>query len=201
MSEIGKTLVFYLKYFPEMQQAFEEGRKLPGVDSAKVKVVGHAAGAEAYYLLTACTADWFDRLESSRVANFKRSRQGTVKRNWGIEIDVRPRGQKGSAPLKRMSPLKRQIGLYLERDELIPWVWSRGGIAIEEKIRGLLPPRTKSFGSKKYGWTGGAIAISPTEIRWADEKDFNLSADKIIKQTKDALEAISPKFIEALLKL
>lgn len=196
MSEIGKSLVFYLKYFPEMQQAFEEGQRFPDVDQAKVEVVGHAAGVEAHNLLTACTADWFDRLESSRVANFKRSKQGTVQRNWGIEIDVRPRGQKTSAPLKR------QIGILLDRDNgLIPWIWSRGGIAIEEKISSRLPAGVKFFGSKKYGWMGGSIAISPIEIPWDTAIDFSLNADGIIKKTKDALEAVSPEFIEGLLKL
>lgn len=195
MSEIGKSLVFYLKYFPEMQQAFEEGRKFQDVDPAKVKAVANAAGVEAENLLIACTEDWFDRLERSKVANFKRSKPATVQRNWAIEIDVRPRGQKPSAPLKR------QMGLTLERDELIPWVWSRGGVAIEEKIRGLLPPRTISFGSKKYGWKGGAIAISPVEIPWGSAKEFELGSDGVIKKTKDALEAISPTFIEGLLTL
>lgn len=195
MSEIGKSLVFYLKYFPEMEQAYNEGRGFPGVDPAKVKAVGQAASLEAYNLLTACTADWFDRLESSRMANFRCSKPATVQRNWGIEIDVRPRRQRFSAPLKR------QIGLYLERDRLIPWAWSRGGVAIEEKIGSLLPSGTKFFGSKSYGWMGGSIAISPIEIPWDTARDFNLGADGIIKQTKDALGAISPKFIEGLLKL
>jgi hypothetical protein len=195
MNEIGKSLVFYLKYFPEMQQAFEKKRRFSGVDPTKVKVVGNAACVEAYNLITACTVDWFKRLECSKVANLKRSRPGTVQRNWGIEIDVRPRGQKAS------TPLKRQIGIYLDRDELIPWVWSRGGVAIEERISSLLPSAVKFFGSKKYGWTGGSVAISPVRIPWESAKEFNLDADDIIKQTKHALDAIGPEFIKDLIKL
>lgn len=195
MSDIGKSLVFYLKYFHEMQQAYEGDRRPPGVDSTKVEAVGNAAGVEAENLLKACTADWFVRLQKSKVAILKHSKPATVRRNWAIEIDVRPRGQKSSAPLRH------QVGLYLERDQLIPWVWSRGGVAIEEKISDLLPPRTISFGSKKYGWTGGTLAISPVEIPWDAAKKFKLGADEIIKQTKNALQVISPEFIAALLKL
>lgn len=195
MSDIGKSLVFYLKYFPEMQQAYEEGRKLPGVDAAKVEAVANTAGVEAENLLKACTAEWFDRLEKSKVAIFKHSKPATVRRKWAIEIDVRPRGQKSSAPLRR------QIGLYLERDKLVPWVWSRGGVAIEEKIRGMIPPGTITFRSKDYGWSGGSLAISPVEIPWDTAKEFKLGADEIINQTKSALEVISPEFVAALLKL
>jgi hypothetical protein len=195
MSDIGKPLVFYLKYFPEMQQAYEEDRNFPGVDPAKVKVAGDSACVEAENLLRACTADWFSRLEKSKVAIFKHSKPATVRRNWAIEIDVRPRGQKSS------TPLKHQMGLCLERDELIPWVWSRGGVAIEEKIRGMISPETITFGSKASGLAGGSLAISPVEIPWDRAKEFKLGADEIIKQTKNALEAISPELIAALLKL
>lgn len=195
MSDIGKSLVFYLKYFPEMQRAFEEGQLFQGVDSAKVKAVGNAAGVEAENLLRACTADWFARLEKSKVAIFKHSKPATVRRNWAIEIDVLPRGEKSAARLKR------QIGLYLERNKLVPWVWSRGGVAIEEKIRGIIPPETKTFGSNDYGERGGFLAISPVEIPWDTAKEFDLDGDEIIKQTKNALESINPKFIAALLKL
>lgn len=195
MSEMRKSLVFYLTYFPEMQQAYEDEVSFPNVDPAKVKSVGKAANIEAENLLSSCTKDWFNRLNSSKVASFKHSRQATVQRNWEIQIDVRPRGQKISAPLKR------KVGLSLQRDELIPWVWSRGGVTIEERIRLLLPPEVKSFGSKKYGWTGGSIAISPVKIPWDSAKDFRLDAENIITETRRSLAVISPKFIEALLKL
>jgi len=195
MNEIGKSLVFYLKYFPEMQEAFEKGREFQGVESATVEKIGKAAGLQAFDLLTACTADWVKQLESSKVANFKQSRKETVQRNWAIEINVRPRRQKSSAPLKR------QIGIDLDRDFLIPWVWSRGGVAFEEKIKQLLPSKTESFGSKKYGWNGGSIAISPVNIPWDTAKDFRLDAANIINDAKKSLCAISPEFIEALLKL
>jgi hypothetical protein len=93
------------------------------------------------------------------------------------------------------------MGLCLERDELIPWVWSRGGVAIEEKIRGMISPETITFGSKASGLAGGSLAIGPVEIPWDRAKEFKLGADEIIRQTKKALEAISPGLIAALLKL
>jgi len=195
MSEIGKSLVFYLKYFPEMQKAFEEERKLSGVDPAKVKAVGRAAGIEAFSLLTACTADWLNRLETSGVASFRGSRQKTVERNWGLEIDVRPPKQKASAPLRH------QIGVLLDRDGLFPWVWSRGGVAIEERICALLPQGIKCFGSKAYGWSGGSVVINQIKIPWESANDFRLDADTIINQAKLALELISPEFIERFIKL
>lgn len=194
MSKIGKSLMFYLRYFPEMQQAFEEERIFSGVDPAKVKAVGRAAGNEAFDLLTACTADWLNRLETSRVASFRCSKQKTVERNWGMEIDVRLPKQKASAPLRH------QIGVLLGRDGLFPWVWSRGGVAIEERIFALLPA-VKCFGSKAYGWSGGSVVINPIKIPWESAKDFSLDADPIINQAKLALEPIGPEFIERFIKL
>lgn len=87
------------------------------------------------------------------------------------------------------------MGIYLDREGLLPWLWSRGGVAVEEKIFDLLPAQVERFGSKTYDWGGGSVVFSPIKIPWQTAEDFTLDADAVIKKTKQALEVISPKFI------
>jgi len=55
MAEIGKSLVFYFHYYPEMQRLYEEREMFPEIEQRldrdlivkKVEDVGRAAGAEA----------------------------------------------------------------------------------------------------------------------------------------------------------
>jgi hypothetical protein len=199
MAEIGKSLVFCLKYYPEMVRLYDEKGTLPDIDQhrdrdlimKRIEDVGRAAGAEAANLLTACIAEMQGRLEAANIVKLKPQRKRTIEANWGMEIDVWPLRQ------RNMENVERQIGVHLHRDGMIPWVWSRGGMAVEDEIRSFFANGVKSFGSKRYeGWSGGSVSLEMIPVDCGLAKDFVLDAGGIIEQAQKVLEAISPAFIK-----
>jgi len=200
MSEIGKALVFYLTYFPEMQTLYEEEGILPELEDNKngdviisrVKIVGRQASADAADLLEKCVADLRNRLENSGVVTLKISRRDTIERNWQVSFDVFP------ARGKKPNGVTHQCGLILERGGLIPWIWSRGGRAAEDRIRKLLKG-VNCIGSKQLAWAGGSIGLNAVQIPWSDAKDFQIEADPIIAKTQSSLKVITPEFLSAFL--
>ena len=89
------------------------------------------------------------------------------------------------------------LAIHLHREGLIPWVWSRGGLAVEEGIRSLFAKGVESYGSKKYaGWSGGSVSLPMIPVPWESATDFALEANGIIAQTQKVLEAINPVFIK-----
>ena len=202
MAEIGKSLVFYLKYYPQMQRYYEDGRILPELKqhserdliTKKVKEVGAAAGAEAANLLEACFEDVMTRLKAANVVKLNPRRRATNERNWSLKFGVKPINQR-----KSTNPT-REIGIELDRDGLTPWVWSLGGLAVEDEIMRLFGSGVKCVGSNKLGWNGGSVSLGTILVPWGSAKDFVLSADGIIERTKKTCEVISPSFIRKFIK-
>jgi hypothetical protein len=202
MSEIGKSLVFYLKYFPQMQRFYEEDPTLKDLKqhpereliAKKIKEVGAAAGVEAANLLEACFGDVLARLNSANVVKLHSQRRTTNEKNWQLKIGVKPINQ------RKAGYPTREIGIYLDRDGLTPWVWSRGGLAVEEKIMRLLGSGVKCVSSNKLGWNGGSVGLGTIPVPWNSAKDFVLNADGVIDRTKKVCEAISPTFIRKFIK-
>jgi len=202
MAEIGKSLVFYLKYYPEMQHLYSEDKRLAAIDNdpdrdaikKKVDAVGHAAGIEARRLLEACVSQLQLRFTDSRLARLEsRQRQATIEQDWQICLEVRPR--------KKRSFKRTQIGVTLHREGLIPWVWTRGGLAVEEKIKSCFANGVTCYGSKEFfEWSGGSVGLETVTVPWKKAaKDFTLKADGVIAQTQRVLEAINASFMRRLI--
>lgn len=200
MTEIGRCLVFYLKYFPEMQALYEKEGALPEIDKrpdaetilSKTDTVGRQAGCEAADLLLRCTEDVRSRIEGAGVATLRLCRRKTIQDNWQVKMDVLPpRG-------RRAAGVTRQLGLYLEPEGITPWFWSRGGRAAEDRIRELLRP-VPCLGSKQKEWEGGSVALPATRIPWQDARDFVVDAEPVIGDVRAQLNAITPEFISAML--
>lgn len=199
MAEVGKSLVFYLKYYPEMTQLFEKQGTLPGIEQVadpdfkkKVQAAGNAACDEAARLVEQCTSDLLNRLRSTNLVKLKLQKRSTIEANWGVEIDVWPAGE------KEPDRVTRQLGLHLHREGLIPWVWSRGGLACEEKIVNCFMAGVQCYYSRTQPeWASGSVALKTIPVPWDKAADdFTLEADDIIKQAQSVLANITPSFIK-----
>ena len=199
MTEVGKSLVFYLKYYPEMTQLFEKQGTLPDIEKVSdpnfkktVQAVGDAACDEAARLVEQCTSDLLNRLSSINIVKTKRQKRSTIEANWGLTIAVWPAGK------KEPDGVTRQLGLNLHRDGLIPWVWSRGGLAVEEKIVKCFAQGVQCYRSGSQSeWASGSVRLRTIPVPWNKAgDDFTLNADDIIKQAHDVLANITPSFIK-----
>jgi hypothetical protein len=201
MNEVGKSLVFYLKYYPEMTQLFEKEEpeeSLSGIEEVadqnftkKVQAVGYAACDEAARLVDQCTLDLLKRLGLMSIVKIK-PRKRSIISNWSLAIDVWPAGKKES------DQVTRQLGLNLDRDGLIPWVWSRGGLAVEEKIVKCFAQGVQCYPSGSHSdWDSGSVRLRTIPVPWNKaHDDFTLNADDIIKQAQGVLANITPEFIK-----
>jgi hypothetical protein len=200
MSEIGKALVFYLTYFPEMQTLYEEEGTLPELEnnedgeavSKRVKIIGRQASTDAADLLLKCVADLRSRLESSGVVTLKICKRDTIERNWQVSFDVFP------ARGKKPNGVTHQIGLIIERGGMRPWIWSRGGRAAEDRVRKLLSG-VNCTGSKQLDWAGGSIGLNTIKIPWPEANNFHIEADPIIAETESLLKVMTPQFAAAFI--
>lgn len=203
MTELGKSLVFYNQYIAEMTRLYDEKNEIPEIEKRRdrkqirksVATVGHDAGTEARLLLEACINDTKLRLERKNATRLVPVRRpATVEKHWEIAFYVfTPRQRKDNKDT-------RQIGITLENVGLTPWVWSRGGTIAEERIRRLLAPGVACPDASKDDWFAGTVPLTTIPIPWSLAKDFTLSADGFIEQTRNVLEAITPTFIRKLIR-
>ncbi len=205
MAAIGKSLMFYLKYYSEMTQLYEEEKSLPEVEhhadleliKKKVNAVGDAACIEAATLLEACVSDLQARLATIESLKLKSPKTSTVQKSWQLKLDLR-------TPSKdEEGKYVRQIGIYLDNGGLFPWVWCRGGLEAEEKIISCFPQGVECSSSRKMGWGGGGtVGLATVPVPWESAKDFNLEADDIIKRARKVFEdAITRKFLDKYMTL
>ncbi|MBI5767424.1 MAG: hypothetical protein HZA93_06480 [Verrucomicrobia bacterium] len=215
MAQFGKALVFFLKYFAEMQRLYErdeDGRTIPEIDSkqnrkevlGKVDAVGAIASDQIAALLDLCTQDWLKDLKrkTNGVAVFGPERTGAyVRRNWEWSIFVR-------RPRQRTRDKAREIGIGIYDSSptvLTPWVWGLGGVAVEPLMIQWLKvadPAAELRRSKEHvNWSGGAVSFSPISIPLDEAVDFELNVDDFVDRTRKALGIITPQFIEKFLEL
>mgnify|MGYP000287413979 CR=1 FL=1 len=192
MTEVGKSLVFCLKYYPEMESLDGEAKTpiskaLPGhPHSASIKEkidrIRNSAGKEAADLIHLCADAWLHDLKSTTGMELRSPKRAATEKRWGLEVTL---GSK---------PSTHQIGIWINQEGLTPWVWCRGGQAVEKNIQRLFG-RVETFGSKAREATSGAVALKTTKIDWNSAKDFTLDAAPIVERTKKTLKAINPEFI------
>lgn len=204
MSEIGKALIFFNQHHAEMTRLYEEKKVFPEIKTRHdrdriikmVDAVGNAAGNEARLLLNTCIEITLQRLGASKAARFIRvNRPTTERKSWEVAFYI-------FAPYqKKKNKRTRQIGITLTNKGLTPWVWGRGGVNFEERVKRLLSPGTPCYGAKKDGWLTGTVALTTVSIPWALAKDFALGSAGFVEQTCNVCEAFTPVFIRKLIAL
>lgn len=200
MTEVGRSLIFYLRYFSEMQALYENEGSLPDLEkredfdaiSSKAKSVGRQACSEAADLLLRCTADLERRLNDPGIVKLRCCRRDTIERQWQVSIDLLPpRG-------RRPSDVRRQLGVYLDTLGITPWLWSRGGRPVEDQMKRLLPT-VRCRGSREFDWNGGTVALNTVKIPWEKAKDFRVDAGPLVAKTTSLFTAITPRFVSAFM--
>jgi len=199
MQNIGTALVFFLKYYDEMERLYDEEKTLPVVETRldkeaiykKIQTVGTQAGSDAADLITTCMAELQEQLQAINGIELRTNQRGTIERDRGIEISV-------FADKKKSNGVRRQLGLLLDRDELVPWVWSRGGREAEGPILRLLGAAASP--SCERDFTAGAVTLRATSIDWRTATGFQLDARPVIEEVQKTLRILTPEFITEWLR-
>jgi hypothetical protein len=128
MPTVGKSLVFYFKYWNEMTRLCKSaGAELEGLpDPEKTREMAAEVGAKAHRqaadLLESCATGLEEHFKAIGKCDRITARK-IVEKKWSLYYSVRPKNK-----IKPAKP-KIQAGMDIvsrDRPEIIPWLWRVG---------------------------------------------------------------------------
>lgn len=195
MADIGKCLLFYLKYPAEMERLYEDEAEEPNVEGLpnpeqilrKVRDVGDAASHEAAELLESCC-----RAIEQRFVGVGVLRRGRTdpKKDWGVRFRI----SVGNDKKKEF-----QIGVFIDSTEsaLVPWIWCGGGRRAEGALIEILSCGDKAVGLGE-DWTAGHVRLARIKIPVPDRLDTPIEYDSLVAQVQQAFKPITAKNIKQI---
>jgi hypothetical protein len=209
MKELGRSLVFHLKYWDEMNALYwEEDDKFIGnlKDPDKilemVQAIGDNACEQAASFLQICADNLMKYISLFCNARIKSQRR-SVEINWDLEIDLWPKRR------KKPNSTYCQMGFtILDPEEcpadwypsVLPWMWVRGGNPNEEKLIQILGEKAKS-GSRDFNWQGGTVVLDRIRLLPQGLEGFEVDAYPFIDQCVKAFRLITEKDVNRIFEI
>ena len=191
MANLGKCLLFYLKYPAEMKRLYEaeepkvEGLADPDRVLEKIKLVGDAASREAAELLEACAPDIEEHFRT--ISAVERVRNN-LEDMWELRFRIAPR---------RATDKRFEIGVSIDRAALFPWVWCRGGRAVEDEVIRILG-RGFKVDTFALDWWSGSVALAEIKIPIPERLEEAVACDSLLAQVKQAFASFTPQKVKAI---
>jgi hypothetical protein len=199
MPALGKSLVFYFKYWTEMHRLCDsEGAELEGLPDPErtremAQAVGDKASRQAADFLEACAPAVEEHFDSIGRCQRITSRK-IVERNWSLAFGIWPKNR-----IKRGKP-KMQVGIEfgtMGALEIIPWVWRVGGEEAEKKLEWSLKERVQAS-SQELGWKPGTVGLDRIQIDIKNIPGFDVDRDPLVQQVQKVFRAFSTQDLENL---
>jgi hypothetical protein len=193
MADLGKCLLFYLKYPAEMERLYEADEpNLNGLANAdqvleKVLLVGEAASREAAEVLEACAHGIEEHFRG--IGTIERVR-GDTTRLWQIRYRVSPR---------RAKDRQFEIGVFVnvQRAAVVPWVWRRGGRRAEDDVVRILGRGVKAS-TGTLVLHAGTVALAEAKISMPERLEEPVSLEPLIAQVHQAFATLTAKDVAAI---
>jgi hypothetical protein len=190
MANLGKCLLFYLKYPAEMERLYEaeepnvEG--LPDRVLEKIKLVGDTANREVAEFLETCVPGIDEHFRA--ISDVQRSRNN-LEKTWELRFKV--------APIKA-ADRHFELGVCIEpnRTALIPWLWCRGGRRAEDEVVRILERGIKSAAFPD--WYSGSVGLTEIKIRIPDRLEEPVECDSLVAQVQQVFRSFTARDIEAI---
>jgi hypothetical protein len=196
MNDLGKCLVFHLKYLPEMQRLLGSPEPPPDLDDGKqvqemVQKVSLQSSQEAVELLLACQK--IIEKHFNDIANCKpRSKAGHLMRGWSLTCDVWPKGKK--RPSAGNWRIRVGVDILRDRNEIIPWIRRQGRKQAEQRLFEKLDHRQKGR-AEEFGGYSGTVALARVQVVPDQHEGFNIPAEPLLGQVRDAFQSIKAQDI------
>jgi hypothetical protein len=191
MAQLGKCLLFYLKYPAEMERLYEaeepkvEGLPDPDRILQKVQLVGDAASREAAELLEACVPG-ID--EHFRAISAVQQIRANLENAWDLRFRIAPR---------KTTDRYFEIGVVIElsRTALIPWVWCRGGRRAEDEIVRILGRGIKAATLK---YPSGTVGLAEIKIPVPERLEEPVASDSLLAQVQQVFAPFTAQEVKAI---
>jgi hypothetical protein len=194
MTSLGRALVFYLQYEPEMayltRPTEPDVSRLPGdtrVILDMADAVAKKAQEDAAAFVQACELTLTPCI--GRVADII-SRKPDAK-NWRISWTI------GLPNRSALLPIQFWIGIAPQRREILLSIWHGGGRSGEERARRLLGARAVASSAEWAGDSGG-VALAMIPVTAGRNEDFEVDRDAILTQLAAAVTSITEDDLQAL---
>lgn len=199
MTQLGKSLVFYFRYWTEMQRLESEGGELEGLPEPEktreiALQVGGKASRQAADLLEKCTGGLEEHFRS--IGRCKRiTRERIVERNWSLAYSVWPRNRNKPAKAKLIA------GIALlrldDRFRLVPWFWRSGGDEAQQKLDHILQTRVK-VRPEQLSMSLGSVGLDNIPLVPDGLDGFDVDREPLIEKATQAFRAITVQDLDAL---
>jgi hypothetical protein len=197
MTALGKSLVFYFKYWTEMQRiCATEGGELEGLpEPEKTREMAQEIGAKAHRqaadLLEACTPGLEAHFKSVGKCMRITARK-VVERKWSLSYSIYPKIKPAKARMMAGISIVR-----LDQPEIIPWIWRLGGDEADQKLELILASQVK-VRSLDLDWGTGVVGLDRIPIFADEPKEFDVDRDLLVERVRQAFLAFSPQHLAAL---
>src|SRR5262245_15044883 len=194
MTPLGKCLVFYFRYWAEMNRLYWTDDKVEDLEDVEntvrmARAVGDECCRQVADFLEACGED----IEKQFAPKCKRvGGKGMLAKNWSISFGVWPRN--------RPKQWKIQLGVDIPQTrtpEVIPWLWAAGRMPGEEKLANYLRDKVHAR-SQELEWNPGTIALARIPILSDTAADFEVDRDPLLAKVREAFAKISKQDVEML---
>lgn len=191
MANLGKCLLFYLKYPAEMERLYaaEDELKVEGLTNAdrvieKIKLVGGAAEAEGAALLQSCAQRIEDHFRT--ISAVQRVRNN-IEKTWELKFTF---GLKNAND----RPLYIGVNILTTPTAVVPWIWCPGGRRAEDDIMRILGRGIRAAAH----FESGTVWLTKIDIPIPERLDEPVTSDPLVASVQQAFASITEQDVEKL---
>ncbi len=194
MANLGKCMLFYLKYAAEMERLYNvedpKDPKLEGLPNPErilenVKLVRDTANREVAEFLKTCEPGIDKHFRA--ISNPLRMRNNL--NTWELKFKVGP---------KNATDRRFEIGVSILENPaaLIPWVWCPGGRRAEDGVLRILGVGHRS--DTLPGWASGSVGLAKIKILIPDRLEDPVECDSLVDQVQQAFASFTTQDVEEI---
>jgi hypothetical protein len=208
MTPLGKALVFYLKYWAEMQNLYaseHEGREpyLKGLQDADrvqemARIVGDAASEQAADFLERCgnaIDEHFGNLDNVKLSN-RRSRAFMNRYwEWGTRVNITglPGGWFSCGVFLSAPP---DVQITIDKDAcgvVVPWIWTKGGRNGADVVWKVVGKWADSRAGGGLVIENGSVALALILIRAQPPESFEVESEPLVAELMRTITRLGAK--------
>ena len=205
MAALGKSLVFYFKFWYEMQSLFEKTAEgeLEGLQDREktlrmVTAVGTKAYEQAGEFLEACAT--VIQAQFEEIGRCKRipTPGRALEKSWSLSFGIWPHGSR-----VREGNWKMQAGVEIlksEKPAIVPWIWRQGGVQAEETLVAVLTEKLVKARGQEWDLKAGigSVALDRIPLLPDNLDGFDIDRGPLIKRVQQAFSGFSQNNLKVL---
>jgi len=193
MTPLGKCLVFYFTYQPEMMRLYWKEDNSDAVADLETLKMINAVGDRCCQDVGEFLAECGKIIEAhfSKIAICKIDKLSD--HTWSLSYGVWPKGNR--QPKNKNWRMQVGVSIPRSRPEIIPWVWACGKSLGEDKMMAEFA-ETSPIRSSDAGLQVGKISLERIPIPTENAESFVLDRESLLQKVTEAFSCINQQRFE-----